>query len=159
MAETRPAWIGRFLRDRGVADGAVVYIASDERKPDFREPLKETWRVLRYVDFPALEALISSADETSDSYLLYQVEMTVLREADLRIGTMPNEVWTWMHDWLMDKEIWPPPSVRQRLLQAVIRRLDTPIRRIEDRLPRIPKRMLVSARHAAHRPLRGRGRW
>ena len=56
---TRPAHVGRFLRSWGVADGTVVYIASNEREPDFWKPLKETWQVLSCADFPALEALAS----------------------------------------------------------------------------------------------------
>ena len=149
---TRPAHVGRFLRSWGVADGTVVYIASNEREPDFWKPLKETWQVLSCADFPALEALVSPPlppDEAPDNYLLYQVELAVLREGSLRIGTMPNEAWDWMHDWLMDRKHWPRPGFRRRLLQAGMSRLKTPIRRIERCLPRKPRRMLALARRMA----------
>lgn len=142
---TRPPHVGRFLRDRGVADGTVVYIASNEREPDFWRPLEETWRVFRYVDFPVLEALVSGADEAPDNYLLYQVELQVLREGSLRIGTMPNEVWDWMHHWLVDQRNWPPPGFRRRWWQDGMRRIKPLIDRIADRLPPGPRRRLLSA--------------
>ena len=149
---TRPAHVGRFLRDRGVADGTVVYIASNEREPGFWKPLKETWQVFSCVDFPALEALVSGADEAPDNYLLYSVELAVLREGSLRIGTMPNEAWDWMHDWLMDRKHLPRrPGFLRRLLQAGMLRLKTPIRRIKRCLPPKPRKAFAKAWRVAWR--------
>ena len=143
---TSPPHIRQRLRHWGAADGAVVYIASDERDPDFWKPLQETYRLFRYVDFPALEALISGVGEAPDNYLLFQVEREVLREGDLRIGTMPNWAWAHMHDWLIDREDWPPRPSFSRRLALGARRLARPLRRIEEYLPRTPSRMLASAR-------------
>ena len=150
---TRPAHVGRFLRDRGVAGGTVVYIASNEREPGFWKPLEETWRVLHHADFPSLEALVSGAvgdgEGKPDNYLLFQVEQAVLREGSLRIGTVPNEAWGWMHDWLMDRKHWPRPGFRRRLLQAGMLRIRTPIRRLERRLPPKLRKRLARARRVA----------
>ena len=143
---TAPPHIRQCLRRWGAADGAVVYIASDERDPDFWKPLQETYRLFRYVDFPALEALISGVDEAPDNYLLFQVEREVLREGYPRIGTMPNRMWAHMHDWLIDRENWPPRPGFGRRLALGVRRLGPRIRRVEKRLPQKPSRMLASAR-------------
>ena len=143
---TSPPHVRQRLRHWGVADGAVVYIASDERDPDFWRPLQETCRLFRYVDFPELEALVSGVDEAPDNYLLFQVEREVLREGYLRIGSIPNRMWAHMHDWLIDRENWPPrPSLGRRLAVGV-RRLGPRIRRVEECLPQTPSRMLASAR-------------
>lgn len=103
---TAPPHIRRCLLDRGVADGAVVYVASDERDPEFWRPLQKTYRLFRYADFPTLDALIAGADEAPDNYLLFQVEQEVLRQGCLRIGTKPNQ--NWAHGWLIDRRNWPP---------------------------------------------------
>ena len=124
---TAPPHIRRCLQERGVADGAVVYIASDERDPEFWQPLKAAYRLFRYADFPALEALIAGADEAPDNYLLFQVEQEVLRQGRLRIGTKPNQ--SWADGWLIDQRHWPPrkPSGRlasgRRRMAALLRRL------------------------------------
>ena len=143
---TSPQHIRQRLRHWGAADGAVVYIASDERDPDFWRPLQETYRLFRYVDFPQLEALISGVDEAPDNYLLFQVEREVLREGYLRIGTIPNWAWAHMHDWFIDRENWPPRPSFSRRLSLGARRLVRPLRRIEECLPQAPSRMLASAR-------------
>ena len=114
---TSPPHIRQFLSDRGVADGAVVYVASDERNPDFWRPLRETYRLFRYADFPALNALIAGAGRRPDNYLLFQVEGEVLREGRLRIGTFPGLAWSQMDDWFISPENWPPPNPRQRFGQ------------------------------------------
>lgn len=110
---TSPPHIRRFLGDRGVADGAVVYIASDERNPDFWRPLRETYRLFRYDDFPPLNALISGAGQPPDNYLLFQAEGEVLRHGRLRIGTFPGLAWSQMDDWLISPEDWPRYKARQ----------------------------------------------
>ncbi len=143
---TSPPHIRQCLQHWGADDGAVVYIASDERDPDFWKPLQETYRLFRYVDFPELEALISGVGEAPDNYLLFQVEREVLREGDLRIGTMPNWAWAHMHDWLIDRGNWPPRQSFSRRLALGVRRLARPLRRIEECLPQTPSRMLASAR-------------
>lgn len=110
---TSPPHIRRFLGDRGVADGTVVYIASDERNPDFWRPLRETYRLFRYDDFPALNAVISGAGRPPDNYLLFQAEGEVVRAGRLRIGTFPGLAWSQMDDWLISPETWPQYRPRQ----------------------------------------------
>lgn len=89
---TEPAHVMRCLRARGVADGALVYLASDERDPDFWRPLQEVYRLFRYVDFPALAALVSPVGAAPpDNYLLYQVQLEVLRQGTVRLDTFPTD--------------------------------------------------------------------
>ena len=156
---TQSAHVGRCLRDRGVAAGAVVYIATDERDPDFWRPLQDIWRVFRHADFPALDALVSGAGEAPDNYLLFQVEREILREGHLRLGTMPNRDWAHMHGWFIDPKDWPPskmrsPGARRRWLVNRVRRLGAPVLRVEEMLPRNLSGMLGSARKRAAAVLR-----
>ena len=98
---TAPPYIAQRLRDRGVAEGAVLYIASDEQDPDFWQPLRKTFRLFRYADFPPLARLVSQVGEAPDNYLLYQVEREVLRQGSIRMGTLPTEGWA--DSWLIDQ--------------------------------------------------------
>lgn len=89
---TEPVHIMRCLRERGVRDGASVFVASDERDPDFWRPLQEAYRLFRDIDFPALGALSSRVGTAPpDNYLLYQVELEVLRQGAVRLDTFPTD--------------------------------------------------------------------
>ena len=104
---TEPAYIRKCLKNRRVADGSVLFIASDERAPNFWRPLAEHYRLVRYVDFPRLVSLVSGGvDSPPDNYLLYQVEKEVIRSAWIRIGTLsrPNDLN--MHGFLVREEDW-----------------------------------------------------
>ncbi len=91
---TEPAHIERCLRERGVADGTTLFLASDEPDPDFWRPLQKTYRLFRYVDFPHLLALVSRAGPTPpDNYLLFRVELEVLRHGCIRLSTFPTPAW------------------------------------------------------------------
>ena len=85
---TEPAGIKARLASLAVARGTVLFIASDERDPRFFEPLRVHYQLVRYTDFPFLEALVSG--EHPDNYLLYRVEQEILARAELRIETLPN---------------------------------------------------------------------
>ena len=66
---------------------------SDERDPDFWEPLKRHYRIVRYCDFPRLAALVSSQGERRpDNYLLYATEVEIAKGTprQRRIGTLPG---------------------------------------------------------------------
>ena len=90
---TEPEYIKKYLKRRRVADGSVVYIASDERSADFWKPLQSCYRLFRYVDFPKLVALIEPADDRlPDNYQLYQVERQIMGQARMWIETLPGGV-------------------------------------------------------------------
>lgn len=104
---TEPAHIRKCLQDRGVAEGSVLFIASDERTPDFWRPLAAHYRLVRYVDFPLLESLVSGrSGSPPDNYLLYQVEREVMRSAWVRIGTLPIPTDLGMHGFLVREDDW-----------------------------------------------------
>ena len=98
---TAPPYIAQRLRDQGVAEGAVLYIASDEQDLGFWQPLRKSFRLFLYADFPPLERLVSRVGEAPDNYLLYQVEREVLRQGSIRMGTLPTECWA--DSWLIDR--------------------------------------------------------
>lgn len=110
---TEPAHIRKCLQDRGIAEGSVLFIASDERNPDFWRPLAAHYRLVRYVDFPLLESLVSGRSGLPpDNYLLYQVEREVMRSAWVRIGTLPKPTDPGMHGFLVREDEWSrvPPT-------------------------------------------------
>lgn len=88
---TEPAAIHQYLRERGVPGGAVLFVASDERRPGFWAALEARYRLVRYVDFPDLAALVSRrAGALPDNYLLYSVEREVMKQAGMWIETLPG---------------------------------------------------------------------
>lgn len=88
---TEPPGIHRYLQGRGVAEGSVVFLASDEQRPGFWTALEKRYRLVRYVDFPDLVALVSRrAGALPDNYLLYAVEGEVMTQADMWIETLPG---------------------------------------------------------------------
>ena len=128
---TKPPHIRKVLDGWRVANGDVLFIASDERRQDFWDPLKKYYLVVRYVSFPALKALVTPPSQAfprqqpPDNYLLYQVEREIMRSAALWIETIPGfesgasgslvreEDWVMNHRWF---EIpWPRGTKRFRL--------------------------------------------
>ena len=90
---TEPERIRSFLGKHGVPDGSVIWLMSDERDPDFWEPLKRYYRLVRYYDFPRLAALVSSQGERRpDNYLLFATEAEIAKGTprQRRIGTLPG---------------------------------------------------------------------
>lgn len=128
---TKPLHIRKTIEGRGVANGDVLFIASDERRQDFWDPLKKYYRVVRYVSFPALKALVTPPSQAfprrqlPDNYLLYQVEREIMRSAALWIETLPgfepgaSGSLVREEDWVMNSrwfEIpWPEGTKRFRL--------------------------------------------
>ena len=89
---TEPERIRDFLGKHGIPDGSVIWLMSDERDPDFWEPLKRHYRLVRYYDFPRLAALVSSQGERRpDNYLLFATELEIAKGTprQRRIGTLP----------------------------------------------------------------------
>lgn len=106
---TEPAHIRKCLKDRGVVDGSVLFIASDEQNPNFWQPLAAHYRLVRYVDFLRLASLVSGhGGILPDNYLLYQVEREIIRAARIRIGTSPRPNDLEMHGSLVREEEWSP---------------------------------------------------
>ena len=103
---TEPAHVRKYLTALGVAEGSVLFIASDERDPNFWRPLAEHYRLIRYVDFPRLEALVAKGATLPDNYLLYQVEREVMRSAWLRVDTLPKHDELYTHGSLVSEENW-----------------------------------------------------
>ena len=128
---TKPPHIRKMLEGRGVTNGEVLFIASDEHRQDFWDPLKKYYRVVRYVSFPALKALVTQPSQAlprqppPDNYLLYQVEREIMRSAALWIETIPgfesgaSGSFVREEDWIMNYrwfEIpWPRGTKRFRL--------------------------------------------
>ena len=111
---TEPARIRERLQAAGVADGAVLFVFSDERDPAFWNRLRQHYRVFRELDFPALAALLSpSGEPLPDNYLVYQTALEVMRSAELRIDTLPIRPPNAppMHGSLVSEREWRRPSL------------------------------------------------
>ena len=119
---TEPERIRQHLRNHGVPDGAVVFVLSDERDPDFWEALERHYEVVRHTNYPRLVALVSGAGgRLPDNYLLYEVEKEVMRNAAMRIETLPGLGATDPHSTLVDERTWSRSRRRGRIRQAIIR--------------------------------------
>ncbi len=101
-ALTEPPHIEAVLTRLSVGRDEVLFIASDERDPNFFEPLRTRYRIHRYTDFPYLEALVSG---DPDNYLLYQVEREILSRGRLWIETLPGRG-PHAHASLVDAKEW-----------------------------------------------------
>ena len=102
-ARTKPPHIEAVLTRMAVRPAEVLFIASNEREPDFFEPLRTRYQVMRYTDFPYLKELVSGDDP--DNYLLYQVEREILRRGRLWIETLPGRG-PHAHGSLVDAKEW-----------------------------------------------------
>ena len=125
---TEPAGIRRHLEERGIVDGSVVFLMSDERDPAFWEPLRAYYDLARYTDYPQLAALLCQAGgQRPDNYMLYAVERQVMASAWMRIETLPDFRRTQPHSSLVDERTWRryPRPVRKagRRLCNLVRRI------------------------------------
>ncbi len=134
---TEPAHIRKCLRRWEVPDGSVLFIMSDERKPDFFQPLQEHYSLFRYVDFPRLLSLVSADDSSlPDNYLLYQVEREVARSAELCLDTLPatgpssgrqgflvsEACWKWLRRLNALRRLIHRPIYRSKQICAILSR-------------------------------------
>ena len=106
---TEPARVRAVLQAAGIRDGAVVFLLSDERGAAFWRPLQRHYRVFRDVDFPVLAALLSpSCEPLPDVHLVYLASLEVMRNASLRVGTLPRRRphAPPMHAWLVSDRQW-----------------------------------------------------
>jgi hypothetical protein len=78
----------------------ALYIATDEKDPEFFEPLKEYYDVATFRDFPEFVQLISE-----DNYRLFLVEQLFSRHFPVRISTFraPGD---WFHGALCEDPGW-----------------------------------------------------
>ena len=123
---TEPAGIRSHLKDRGVPDGSLVFLMSDERDPAFWEPLTN-YEIARYTEYPELAALVRRDDgRRPDNYMLYTVEREVMASAWMRIETvpLPNFRTAEPHSSLVDERTW----------KKFLRRRRSPVRRAGRRL-------------------------
>ena len=114
---TEPPAVLSYLRGRGVPDGSVVFLMSDEREPAFWELLHQHYDLARYTQYPELAALVTHrSDHRPDNYLLYAVEKEIMSHAGLRIGTrpVPNAD---VHGSLVDEATWSRFLRRRRRLR------------------------------------------
>lgn len=110
---TGPAGVRDHLRACEVADGSAVFLASDECRPHFWEPLGEHYRVVRHAGFPELAALVSPGGGLlPDNYLLYQVEREVMKAARLWIETLPFAEPS-AHSSLVSERFWNETAGRR----------------------------------------------
>lgn len=104
---TEPPAIRDHLRKRGVPDGSVLFLMSDESKPGFWEPLREHYDLVQHADYPTLAALVSAdRDRRPDNYLLYAVEKEIRSNAWLRVDTRPDVRNSDAHSALVDELTW-----------------------------------------------------
>ena len=104
---TEPPAILSCLRGRGVPDGSVVFLMSDERNPSFWEPLHQHYDLVRYTQYPELAALVTCRDDhRPDNYLLYAVEKEIMSHAGVRIETRPDVPNADVHGSLVDEVTW-----------------------------------------------------
>ena len=106
---TSPARIAAALGRHGVSRATPAFVLSDERDPAFWQELGARCRLVRYLDFPRLTALVApGGDHRPDNYLLYEVEKEILRHARIRIGTVRGIGHTAFHGWLLDGHVRDP---------------------------------------------------
>ena len=119
---TEPPAILYYLRGRGVPDGSVVFLMSNEGEPAFWEPLHQHYDLVRYTRYPELAALVTHrGDHRPDNYLLYAVEKEIMSHAGMRIGTrpIPNAD---VHGSLVDEATWSR-FLRRRRFRLFLRKL------------------------------------
>ena len=130
---TEPPAILSYLRGRGIPDGSVVFLMSDEREPAFWEPLRRHYDLVRYTRYPELAALVSGeGGHRPDNYLLYAVEKQIMSHAGLRIGTRPIRNAD-VHGSLVDEATWSR-FLRRRRFRRFLRKLGRLGRWAGDRL-------------------------
>ena len=119
---TEPPAILSYLRGRGVPDGSVVFLMSDEREPAFWEPLHRHYDLVRYTRYPELAALVThGGDRRPDNYLLYAVEREIMSHAGVRIETRPTPNAD-VHGSLVDEATWSR-FLRRRRYRRFVRKL------------------------------------
>lgn len=152
---TEPAHIRDCLTRHDIPDGAVLFVMSDERMPDFFQPLNQHYRLFRYLNFPKLRALVSpAADQASpDNYLLYQVEREIAKHASLRLDTIPRKsrsehALQGPQGFLVSKEEWKPSGDLRvpRLFAGVATKSEPRLKQLRAILsPAVPKTDIVRA--------------
>ena len=68
--------------------GAPVYILTNERDKSFFNPIKDSYAVLQYFDFPELNALVSG--DQPDNFLLFEIEKLLFDNAQTKIYTFTH---------------------------------------------------------------------
>lgn len=96
---TRPERILEMLRIL-VPTGNNLYIATDEWRRDYFDPLRAEYQVYQYFDFDSLTAI-----RAVDNYLLYAIEKEIFARADIRIYTFRRLDGLNEH-YLCDEEGW-----------------------------------------------------
>ena len=116
---TRPARVRARLRASGVADGAVVYVLSDERAAGFWDPLAADYDLAVCRDFARLAAVVSAnAPGGPDNYLLYEVEKQIMRAASRRIETFPVADSDGADATLVPRPVWAVSRAARRCKNA-----------------------------------------
>ena len=98
-AGTSPENIRRILQSVAPATQAV-YLATDERQPDFFAPLAAFYRVMLMEDFPAFRSLA-----LEDNYKLFLAEQALGAFFSTRISTF-RTTGDYFHGWLCDLPGW-----------------------------------------------------
>jgi hypothetical protein len=85
--DTRPERILETL-SQYLPQGARVYIMTNERDQRFFEPLRASFEVFQYFDFPELRELIDS--DQPDNFLLFEIEKLLFERASTKIHTFTH---------------------------------------------------------------------
>jgi hypothetical protein len=85
--DTRPEAIYETV-SRVLPRGSRIYILTDERTPNYFDPLGKGYQVFQYFDFPELKHLVEG--EHPDNFLLYEIEQLVFARAKTRIYTFAD---------------------------------------------------------------------
>lgn len=85
--DTQPDRIRETLQ-RHLHSGSRVYIMTNERNKQFFEPLRESFEVVQYFDFPELRELIECS--TPDNFLLFEVEKLLFEHAATQVYTFTH---------------------------------------------------------------------
>jgi len=114
--KTQPKYLKKFL-EKIIPKGEKLYIMSNEKKRDFFKPLKESFTIFTYHDFPQFDRI-----SKSDNYLLFSIENEIMNNAITKIRTFKED------DYLSILNY--PPNGVELLSSRIMRRLVLILRRL-----------------------------
>ncbi|MBS3955278.1 MAG: hypothetical protein KGZ88_20195 [Methylomicrobium sp.] len=71
-----------------IPKGSNIYILTNERNPDFFNPLKNDYEILQYYNFPELQKIVACKEP--DNFLLFEIEKLIFESANTKIYTFTH---------------------------------------------------------------------